>query len=137
VDNQEITRLNENQLSEVQRKFAYVFQGGALFDSLTVGQNIAFGLYNLKKDSSEKINETVGRTLSLVGLSGIENLKPCRAVGGHAQARGDRRAIAIAPKYLLYDETHHRSGPDHVDIINDLIISLQKKLGNTAIGGLA
>jgi phospholipid/cholesterol/gamma-HCH transport system ATP-binding protein len=133
VDDQEITHLSEEQLSEVQRKFAYVFQGGALFDSLTVGQNIAFGLYNLKQDSPEKIKETVERTLSLVGLSGIEHLKPAELSGGMRKRVAIARAIAIAPKYLLYDEPTTGLDPIMSDVINDLIISLQKKLGNTAI----
>src|SRR5580765_2314580 len=104
VDDQEITHLDDERLSEVQRKFAYVFQGGALFDSLTVGQNIAFGLSNLKTDSAAQIKETVERTLSLVGLSGIAHLKPAELSGGMRKRVAIARAIAIAPEYLLYDE---------------------------------
>src|SRR5882762_4704770 len=66
VDDQEISRLDEDELSEVQKKFAYVFQGGALFDSLTVGQNVAFGLYNLKKVETDKIPGIVRERLGMV-----------------------------------------------------------------------
>ena len=133
VDDQEITQLGEDQLSQVQQKFAYVFQGGALFDSLTVGENIAFGLQNLRQDSPGKIRETVQQMLGLVGLSGIEHLKPAELSGGMRKRVAIARAIAIAPKYLLYDEPTTGLDPIMSDVINDLILSLQKKLGNTAI----
>src|SRR5262245_46373003 len=82
VDDQEITDLSEDELSEVQKKFSYVFQGGALFDSLTVGENVGFGLRQLKKYEPNKIKEVVSKTLALVGLSGIERLKPAELSGG-------------------------------------------------------
>src|SRR5882672_8077898 len=82
VDDQEISHLKEEDLSEVQKKFAYVFQGGALFDSLTVGENVAFGLKNLVRPPPEKIPEIVREKLALVGLSGIEHLKPAELSGG-------------------------------------------------------
>jgi phospholipid/cholesterol/gamma-HCH transport system ATP-binding protein len=133
VDDQEISHLNEDELSEVQKKFAYVFQGGALFDSLTVGQNVAFGLHNLNQVPPEKINDIVRERLSMVGLSGIEHLKPAELSGGMRKRVAIARAIAIAPKYLLYDEPTTGLDPIMSDVINELILSLQKKLGNTAI----
>jgi phospholipid/cholesterol/gamma-HCH transport system ATP-binding protein len=133
VDDQEISRLGEDQLSEVQRKFAYVFQGGALFDSLTVGQNVAFGLLNLKKVEPQKIHEIVRDKLGLVGLSGIEHLKPAELSGGMRKRVAFARAVAIEPQYLLYDEPTTGLDPIMSDVINDLIVGLQKKLGITAV----
>ena len=133
VDDQEISRLREDALSGVQRKFAYVFQGGALFDSLTVGQNVAFGLYNLNQVEPGKIPEIVRERLGLVGLSGIEHLKPAELSGGMRKRVAIARAIAIAPKYLLYDEPTTGLDPIMSDVINDLIVGLQRKLGTTAV----
>src|SRR5215475_14443559 len=81
VDDQAISHLGEEELSEVQKKFAYVFQGGALFDSLTVGQNVAFGLMNLRKGEIGHLAELVKEKLALVGLAGIEHLKPAELSG--------------------------------------------------------
>src|SRR5262249_32537754 len=117
----------------VQKKFAYVFQGGALFDSLTVGQNVAFGLYNLHQVSREKMPSTVKDKLALVGLSGIEHLKPAELSGGMRKRVAIARAVAMEPKYLLYDEPTTGLDPIMSDVINDLILSLQRKLGTTAV----
>ncbi len=133
VDDVGITHLNEEELAEVQKKFAYVFQGGALFDSLTVGQNVAFGLYNLHQVPREKIPEIVKDKLAMVGLAGIEHLKPAELSGGMRKRVAIARAIAIEPKYILYDEPTTGLDPIMSDVINELIISLQKKLGNTSV----
>jgi phospholipid/cholesterol/gamma-HCH transport system ATP-binding protein len=133
VDDKEIAHLGEDELSEVQRKFAYVFQGGALFDSLTVGQNVAFGLHNLRKMNPAETRELVREKLALVGLSGIEHLKPAELSGGMRKRVAIARAIAIAPKYLLYDEPTTGLDPIMSDVINELIISLQQKLGVTSV----
>jgi phospholipid/cholesterol/gamma-HCH transport system ATP-binding protein len=133
VDDQAISRLKENELSEVQKKFAYVFQGGALFDSLTVGENVAFGMVNLHKNLSGSLGETVRDKLALVGLTGIEHLKPAELSGGMRKRVAIARAVAMTPKYLLYDEPTTGLDPIMSDVINDLILSLQKKLGTTAV----
>jgi phospholipid/cholesterol/gamma-HCH transport system ATP-binding protein len=133
VDDQEISALKDDELSEVQRKFAYVFQGGALFDSLTVGQNVAFGLINMKQVPPEKIPEIVRERLSMVGLTGIEHLKPSELSGGMRKRVAVARAIAMAPKYLFYDEPTTGLDPIMSDVISDLILGLQKKLGVTSV----
>jgi phospholipid/cholesterol/gamma-HCH transport system ATP-binding protein len=133
VDDREITRLNEQQLADVQRQFAYVFQGGALFDSLTVGQNVAFGLYNLENVDKTKIGTRVKECLGLVGLAGIENLKPAELSGGMRKRVAVARAVAMQPKYLLYDEPSTGLDPIMSDVINDMILGIQKKLGTTAV----
>jgi phospholipid/cholesterol/gamma-HCH transport system ATP-binding protein len=132
VDDQEITRMDEEQLSEIQRKFAYVFQMGALFDSLTVGENVAFGLEQLQKHNGN-IKEIVSKTLSLVGLSGIEHLKPAELSGGMRKRVAIARAVAMSPRYLFYDEPTTGLDPIMSDIINDLIVSLHEKLGTTGV----
>lgn len=133
VDDQAISGLKEDALAEVQKKFAYVFQMGALFDSLTVGQNVAFGLANLNKVEKEKIPEYVKEQLAMVGLTGIEHLKPAELSGGMRKRVAIARAIAMAPKYLLYDEPTTGLDPIMSDVINDLIVALQKKLGVTSV----
>ena len=133
VDDQEINSLSEDELSEVQKKFAYVFQMGALFDSLTIGENVAFGLRQVHKYDDRKIGEIVNRTLALVGLSGIEELKPAELSGGMRKRVAIARAVAMSPKYLFYDEPTTGLDPIMSDVINDLIVSLHEKLGTTGV----
>jgi phospholipid/cholesterol/gamma-HCH transport system ATP-binding protein len=133
VDEQDITQLDEAGLAEVQRKFAYVFQMGALFDSLTVGQNVAFGLQNLGKVDPRELPAIVREKLALVGLTGIDHLKPAELSGGMRKRVAIARAVAMSPKYLLYDEPTTGLDPIMSDVINELIVALQKKLGVTAV----
>jgi phospholipid/cholesterol/gamma-HCH transport system ATP-binding protein len=133
VDDQDISRMHEEELSEVQKKFSYVFQGGALFDSMTVGENVAFGLQQMGKETPDKIEEIVRQKLSLVGLQGIEMLKPSELSGGMRKRVAIARSIAMSPKYLFYDEPTTGLDPIMSDVINDLIVDLHKKLGQTGV----
>jgi phospholipid/cholesterol/gamma-HCH transport system ATP-binding protein len=133
VDGAEITGMKEEELLEVQKKFGYLFQGAALFDSLTVGENVGFGLRNLSKMTESEINGRVRECLAMVGLKGIENLKPAELSGGMKKRVGLARAIAHKPKYILYDEPTTGLDPIMADVINDLILHLQKQLGVTSI----
>ncbi len=133
VDDQEITEMDEEALAEEQKKFAYVFQGGALFDSLTVGENVGFGLRQMKKHSEAQTAEIISKTLALVGLSGIERLKPSELSGGMKKRVAIARAVAMSPKYLFYDEPTTGLDPIMSDVINDLIVSLHQKLGTTGV----
>lgn len=133
VDSQEITRLDESSLLEVQKKFGYLFQGAALFDSLTVGENVAFGLRNMKNLPENDIKKRVSECLVMVGLKGIEDLKPAELSGGMKKRVGLARAIAHQPEYILYDEPTTGLDPIMADVINDLILHLQKELGVTSI----
>ncbi|MCB4791707.1 MAG: ABC transporter ATP-binding protein [Elusimicrobia bacterium] len=133
VDNKEITGLNEDDLLEVQKKFGYLFQAAALFDSLTVGENVGFGLKNLSSLSDSLIETRVQECLALVGLKGIEHLKPAEISGGMKKRVGLARAIAHEPKYILYDEPTTGLDPIMADVINDLIIHLQKEIKVTSI----
>jgi len=133
VDDQDITQMTEEELSDVQKKFSYVFQGGALFDSLTVGENVAFGLQQMGQETPEKIADTVREKLAVVGLQGIETLKPSELSGGMRKRVAIARSIAMSPKYLFYDEPTTGLDPIMSDVINDLVVDLHRKLGQTGV----
>src|SRR3989339_1944547 len=133
IDGQEITRLENAQLLEGQKNFGDLFQGAALFDSLTVGENVAFGVRNMSNLSESGILRRVEECLAMVGLRGIENLKPAELSGGMKKRVGLARAIAHKPEYIMYDEPTTGLDPIMADVINDLIIHLQKQLGVTSI----
>lgn len=133
IDGVDITKLKEKERAAVQSKFGMLFQASALFDSMTVGQNVAFGLRHLTNLSEKEINKTVLKNLQMVGLEGIENLKPEELSGGMKKRVSLARAIARDPKYILYDEPSTGLDPITADVINDLILSLQKELRITSI----
>ncbi|MFH1540848.1 MAG: ABC transporter ATP-binding protein [Elusimicrobiota bacterium] len=133
VDDIEITKLGEKSLSKVQKNFGFLFQGAALFDSLTVGDNVAFGLRNLTDKSNEEISKKVKICLSMVGLENIEQMKPSELSGGMKKRVALARTIATDPKYIFYDEPTTGLDPIMADIIDDLIINLQKSLNITSI----
>jgi phospholipid/cholesterol/gamma-HCH transport system ATP-binding protein len=133
IDDVEITSLKGSKLLEVQNKFGYLFQGAALFDSLTVGENVGFALRTRGDMSDTQIRERVSECLAMVGLKGIEEVKPAELSGGMKKRVGLARAIAHKPKYILYDEPTTGLDPIMADVINNLIIDLQKKLCITSV----
>ncbi|MBV9080665.1 MAG: ATP-binding cassette domain-containing protein, partial [Elusimicrobia bacterium] len=134
VDDVDITHLKEEELFEIQKRFGYLFQGAALFDSLTVGENIAFGIHNLRPDLAKRWKEVVAEKLGLVGLKPeVADLKPAELSGGMKKRVGLARAIAYEPDYILYDEPTTGLDPIMSDVINDLILGLQKKLKVTSV----
>ncbi len=133
ISGKDITKLNSRNLAEVQKRFGMLFQGAALFDSLTVAENVSFGLRNHHQLLEDKINQIVKEKLSLVGLEGIENLKPADLSGGMRKRVGLARAIAANPDFILYDEPTTGIDPIMGDIINDLIVDLKSKLKTTSI----
>ncbi len=133
VDGVGIVGLPEGPLAEVQKHFGMLFQGAALFDSLSVGENVAFGLRHLKHLSDETVRAKVAERLGMVGLEGIEDLKPSELSGGMKKRVGLARAIATDPKYILYDEPTTGLDPIMADVITGLIVRLQKQLAITAI----
>ncbi len=134
VGNEKIDPANPQKLYEIRRKFGYLFQGAALFDSMTVGENIALPLvendYNL---SEEEINKRVSEKLELVGLPGTENLKPAELSGGMKKRVGLARALVTEPQYILYDEPTTGLDPIMSDSIDELIKNLADKLNVTSI----
>jgi len=133
VDGVEITGLSEDERYKIRRKFAILFQGAALFDSLTVLQNVSFGLDRYTDHSHETREELARQALHRVGLRGIENLMPHELSGGMKKRVGLARAIAYDPEIILYDEPSTGIDPIRADAINDLIIQMEKDLKVTSI----
>jgi phospholipid/cholesterol/gamma-HCH transport system ATP-binding protein len=133
VDGVEITGLREEDSYEIRRKFAMLFQGAALFDSLTVLENVSFGLDRYANHSREKRDELALQALHRVGLRRIENLMPHELSGGMKKRVGLARAIAYNPEIILYDEPSTGIDPIRADAINDLIIQMKTDLKVTSI----
>ncbi|MBI4370434.1 MAG: ABC transporter ATP-binding protein [Elusimicrobia bacterium] len=135
VDGVDIAAVHhEEELFKIQNKFGFLFQGAALFDSLTVGENVAFGLKNLRPGVSERAAMNVAKEkLALVGLHEVEHMKPSELSGGMRKRVGLARAIAHDPKYIVYDEPTTGLDPITSDVINELIVELRRKLGVTSV----
>ncbi|MEW6684971.1 MAG: ABC transporter ATP-binding protein [Candidatus Edwardsbacteria bacterium] len=133
VDGVDVAEVNKSELFELRRRFGMLFQGSALFDSMTVGENVGLGLQEHTDLSLTKISEMVKEKLALVGLIGVENMRPAELSGGMKKRVGLARAIAMEPEYILYDEPTTGLDPIMADQINNLIIELRKKLGITSI----
>ena len=133
VDDEDIAHLNETELNHVRHRFGMLFQGAALFDSLTVGENIALPMREHLKLPEAEIRRRVAERLSWVGLQGVEDMKPASLSGGMKKRVGLARAIAIDPAYILYDEPTTGLDPIMSDVINQLIRSLQKRIGVTSV----
>jgi len=133
VDGLEITTLGEKRMNEVRKKFGMLFQWGALFDSLTVWENVGFGLRHQRHLKEEEIREIASEKLALVGLRNVEDLMPAELSGGMRKRVSLARAIAIEPEILLYDEPTTGIDPIMADAINDLIVQMKEKLKVTSI----
>jgi len=133
IDGEDITRMAEEELVRVRRRFGMLFQASALFDSMDVGDNVGFALRRLRKYPEERIREVVEEKLSMVGLREIQRLMPAELSGGMKKRVGLARAIASEPDILLYDEPTTGLDPIMADVINDLIVSLRERLGVTSI----
>ncbi|MDR0676025.1 MAG: ATP-binding cassette domain-containing protein [Elusimicrobiota bacterium] len=134
IDGKNLKQISKYELFEIQTNFGIVFQGGALFDSLSIRDNVGFGLKWIKNLSQEQIDKIVIETLRMVDLSPkICNLKPVELSGGMKKRVAVARAIAYKPKYLLYDEPTTGLDPLTADLINNLILHLQKELKITSI----
>jgi phospholipid/cholesterol/gamma-HCH transport system ATP-binding protein len=133
VDGREIVGLGEGELSDVRRHFGMLFQSSALFDSMTVGENVGLGLREHTDLPEAAIRERVAERLEWVGLKGAEDMKPASLSGGMRKRVGLARAIAMDPAYILYDEPTTGLDPIMSDVINRLIRELQSRLGVTSI----
>ena len=125
--------LNEFELAKSRRKFGYLFQGGALFDSLNVMENICFGLKYLTDIDPSKYERIAKEKLSLVGLHNVEELEISELSGGMKKRVSLARVIATEPKYILYDEPTTGLDPVISETISGLILDMQKKLDITSI----
>ncbi len=133
VDGTEISGLDEDELQECRKKVGMLFQAGALFDSMTVMDNVAFALREHTALGEAEIAARVREVLALVELEGVEEQMPADLSGGMRKRVALARAIAIAPRCLLYDEPTTGLDPITAGTINRLIRSLQKRLGVTSV----
>jgi phospholipid/cholesterol/gamma-HCH transport system ATP-binding protein len=134
VEGRDIAKLNSRQMDELRLRMAMVFQGGALFDSLTVGENVGFGLIEHRPDIGHKeLLERIEEALCMVDLCGIQNLMPAELSGGMRKRVSLARALCIRPEVIFYDEPTTGVDPITADSINELIRSLHDKLKVTAI----
>lgn len=134
VDGIDITKLTrEMEVAQYRRRFGYLFQEGALFDSLSIWENVTFGLRYLTNIPASRYRSIARDKLALVGLKDVEDLKPSELSGGMKKRVALARAIAAEPSYILYDEPTTGLDPIMSDVINDLILDLQKALKTTAI----
>lgn len=131
----DVTHMPDREIANVRRRIAMLFQGAALFDSVSVGENVAYGLHEhfRKEMTAIQIRERVDWALSLVGLPGIEAMRPADLSGGMKKRVGLARAIAIQPEVLLYDEPTTGLDPINTERINHLINGLKEALEVTSI----
>jgi phospholipid/cholesterol/gamma-HCH transport system ATP-binding protein len=133
IDGQDIGQLNAKELNLLRKRINMVFQGGALFDSLSVAENVGFELLEHTSISGKELFVRAKEALSLVGLRGIENLMPSELSGGMRKRVALARAICTKPEIILYDEPTTGVDPITADSINELIRSLHDKLKVTAV----
>ena len=133
IEEEDITDLPEEELYRIRKKFGMLFQSGALFDSMTVFENVAFPLREHTDMSEEEIARAVREKLDLVHLPNTEHLMPVDLSGGMRKRVGLARSIVLDPKVILYDEPTTGLDPITSQTINDLIIDLQAKLNVTSV----
>ncbi len=133
-DGRRIDNLSEQDLNEVRTHFGFLFQGGALFDSLSDFENIKFPIrQNNKVKNWREVEELVKNKLAMVGLDGFQNYYPANLSGGQRKRVALARAIALNPEVLLYDEPTTGLDPIRSDVINELVLKLQRELGVTTV----
>ena len=133
VDNLRVDELPRRELYQLRSKIGYVFQFAALFDSLTIGENVAMGLRRSSGLGPKEIHQRVAEALDLVDLPGVESQFPAELSGGMRKRVGIARAVALRPKYMLYDEPTTGLDPVTSAVINELMIRMREKVGVTSI----
>jgi phospholipid/cholesterol/gamma-HCH transport system ATP-binding protein len=133
VDNKEVPTLSRPELYDLRSKVGYVFQFAALFDSMSIGDNVAMGLRKEHVMSESEIQSRVSESLALVDLPGVESKMPAELSGGMRKRVGIARAIARRPKYILYDEPTTGLDPVTSAVIDQLMVRTREKLGVTSI----
>lgn len=132
-DGVRIDNLSERKLAGIRSRFGFLFQLSALFDSLTVGDNVAFPIRQHTKLSRAEVAEVVSHKLTMVGLDGIQSKRPAELSGGQKKRVALARAIALDPELILYDEPTTGLDPPRADVINELIIKLKREIGVTSV----
>jgi len=133
VDGKEVPKLSRKELYQMRLEMGYVFQFAALFDSMTIGDNVAMGLRQKGGMSEKEIQDRIAESLGRVGLDGFEKRLPSELSGGQRKRAGLARAIAYRPKYLLYDEPTSGLDPVTTEVIDRLIIRMKEDLGVTSL----
>jgi phospholipid/cholesterol/gamma-HCH transport system ATP-binding protein len=133
IDGRDVFEISDDEINHFRMQLGMLFQGAALFDSMTVRENVGFSLYEHTTLPDKEIDKRVKEKLRMVGLSGIEDLMPSELSGGMKKRVGLARAICTEPKFVLYDEPTTGLDPIMADAINNLIIRLQKRLRITSI----
>lgn len=133
LDGEDITKMNESQLDMKRKQFGMLFQEAALFDSLTVAENVGFALREHTGMDEEGISRVVREKLAMVGLHNVEQLMPAELSGGMRKRVGLARAIAMSPRTVLYDEPTTGVDPVMADVINKLIVELHDQLNITSV----
>lgn len=133
VDGHEVAALGRSDLGALRERMGMLFQYAALFDSMTVGDNVAFAMRQRTRMKQQDIVERVEEILGMVGLSGVQDKWPAELSGGMKKRAGLARAIALRPEIVLYDEPTTGLDPILADQINDLIIDLQARLHVTSV----
>jgi phospholipid/cholesterol/gamma-HCH transport system ATP-binding protein len=133
VDGIDVVGLPQQELYELRRRVGYVFQFAALFDSMTVAENVGMGLRRIPGMTADEIRERVAECLGLVDLDGYEERMPAELSGGQRKRAGLARAIATRPKYLLYDEPTTGLDPVTTSVIDALILRMRQELNVTGV----
>lgn len=133
VDGEPVSRLDQESLYRLRRKVGYVFQFSALFDSMTIAENVGMGLRRTPGVSASEIDDRVAECLRLVDLPNVGGSTPPELSGGQRKRVGIARAIATRPKYLLYDEPTTGLDPVTSAVIDELIIRMSEELGATGV----
>jgi len=132
--NKRIDNLDENELNRIRTHYGFLFQAGALFDSFSVTDNITFPItQHYKITDWRELAELVKAKLAMVGLDGFQQFYPANLSGGQRKRVALARAIAMNPEVILYDEPTTGLDPIRADVINELILKLQRELGETTI----
>ncbi len=133
VEGVEITSIPEHELNVIRRDFGMLFQGAALFNSMTLGENVAFPLRQHREYDEQKIRSIVSEKLRLVDLDGCEDMMPSELSGGMKKRAGLARALALDPKYIFFDEPIAGLDPIIASGIDELILKLKKTAGVTML----
>ena len=133
VDGKEVPRLSRRELYELRSHIGYVFQFAALFDSFSIGENVAMGLRKQGQLNAKEIDTRVNEALELVDLPNVAERFPAELSGGMRKRVGIARAIALRPKYMLYDEPTTGLDPVTAATIDELMIRMRDKLGVTSV----